>query len=1127
MKRKLLFLLTALMLLTTGNAWGEASYNKTYKSGVTVAAGSDYFLYNIGAKQFLTNGKAWGTHASVDNSGRVLTLTANGTGYEIYTNYVSLNNRTESKEGNLFANNDGVWVDNGSIKDVWFFEPVSVDGYTNAYTIKKSNDTYLYFSSVDCDVNVGSLSEDNKFYWLLIPKDTRENAGDYSHYLINSQMNCPWEWRTWCGSTGNNNDYFVVGGKTDNYVGDKAWIAYDIFQDIKKSVPNGKYKLYAQTSFSSGETDPAPVLYANDDSQSVPLWNTNDGERSLNNASDAYSAGKYTNNVTTIVTNNTLRVGVKMSVASQWVVFDNFVLEFLGTCLGSDATALTNGATMTAGQWYYFDATVAGTYEFNAGSNVSEIIYTTDGDKVTEDATGSALTASMALEATRYYFKSSSAQTLTIDVPTGAQVVNADINFTNDIVDGTVAGALNSMTLSNTAGSNPFVKGYNGNNTDVLRVGNGTGTVTIPAVQFAGTRDEIILTFDYYFGNLNNRNAGFYLRDASNNVIGGLYFSTYSNTEVTNSFGVDRSMINGIGGSQQQDDKILTASNKTTFEIHLNYALGTMYLKQSTNGTLMQTTTPVTMGSKNPLASFAIESNYDNDGRRCWFDNLVINTIKGDYSVTDVSYTVKFEDTEGNPVKLDDTSRETAEGTGISALATSDDKTTFYNDGNIANNSTSDFAGATNKYVYKSVSAVNSSDEPIDELEEDAIVTVVYDLYNKYDYAVKQKLGDGEATNRETGTLWEDQTHTYYFPKGVKSGNDYYFTEANPSSPYFRGTLTSAVPTVTINYTLDPTVAFYSEGEELESKTGTYGHYPDLMANGSCGVLNNGDGNLVANLPAGVYTITARVVGRGDGGRNIIFYKGSVDDANKVLTTTPNFTTGSTETSDPIALAAATNILVKGAAGGGANGNGLDYVIIHKTAEVATIGENGFATFASEYPLDMTIENMPDGVRAFTASITGNTVSFTKLDQTVPANTGVLLASTDAMKGQTVQIPVVASGDPVENNRFIAGKGEELPEDDANYYFALNKNKENLTFGKFDQTSVVINTNKAYFKVAKNEFGSGARLVINFDGATGINTVEAAESEANALKDGKYLINGKIVLVKNGVKYGVNGQKLN
>jgi hypothetical protein len=57
---------------------------------------------------------------------------------------------------------------------------------------------------------------------------------------------------------------------------------------------------------------------------------------------------------------------------------------------------------------------------------------------------------------------------------------------------------------------------------------------------------------------------------------------------------------------------------------------------------------------------------------------------------------------------------------------------------------------------------------------------------------------------------------------------------------------------------------------------------------------------------------------------------------------------------------------------------------------------------------------------------------------------------------------------------------------------------------------------------------SARELILDLDGeVTSINAIEAAEAEANAQKDGKYLIGNKIVIVKNGVKYDANGKKLN
>lgn len=66
---------------------------------------------------------------------------------------------------------------------------------------------------------------------------------------------------------------------------------------------------------------------------------------------------------------------------------------------------------------------------------------------------------------------------------------------------------------------------------------------------------------------------------------------------------------------------------------------------------------------------------------------------------------------------------------------------------------------------------------------------------------------------------------------------------------------------------------------------------------------------------------------------------------------------------------------------------------------------------------------------------------------------------------------------------------------------------------------------RAYFELTgANQL---ARPTLRFDDVTAINAIEAEETEAGALKDGKYIIDNKVVIVKNGVKYGANGQKLN
>ncbi len=411
-KLKLLFTAFAL-LMGVSNVSAQASYNHAYTEGAEVTAGSGYFLYNIGAGQFLTNGLNYGTRATVDNSGRVLTITAATNGYSIATDYVSLNNRTESKSGFLTTNG---YVDTGSNDADWVFTPVSIDGYTNAYTIKNSDTQYLVFSSEDCAVNVGSSTEDNYSYWLLIPKATRETARDYSHYLINTQMNCPWEWKTWSGSTENNSDIISVGGNATNRCGEKFHVTVDIYQEIKEAanLPKGRYRFWAQGFWRQDGSSAGPVLYANSDTK---LFGERTGsENSMADASTSFSEGSYKNYVETFVNSSTLRVGLNITASNQWVIFDNFVLDYLGQCVMDYATELPAEGDMAADTWYYFDiAAAANDYKATA-TNLGNIICVTDGYTNTSATSGSVeITATNnSFDVQRYYVKSSSANNLVI-----------------------------------------------------------------------------------------------------------------------------------------------------------------------------------------------------------------------------------------------------------------------------------------------------------------------------------------------------------------------------------------------------------------------------------------------------------------------------------------------------------------------------------------------------------------------------------------------------------------------------------------------------------------------------------------------------------------------------------------
>lgn len=195
-------------------------------------------------------------------------------------------------------------------------------------------------------------------------------------------------------------------------------------------------------------------------------------------------------------------------------------------------------------------------------------------------------------------------------------------------------------------------------------------------------------------------------------------------------------------------------------------------------------------------------------------------------------------------------------------------------------------------------------------------------------------------------------------------------------------------------------------------------------------------------------------------------------------------------------------------------------------AKPATIsvemGTYGFTTFASAYSLDLS--NLPAGLTAYKATVEGASVKFTKLEQSVPANTGLLLKGTGY---QSYNIPTATSAEVVTGNDFLVNDGTTVVTSDAsNYIFVLKKNSD-LEFVKYTGTAP-LPSNKAYLNVPATNFTGGARLSVSFDDevATGIESVrsfnEANEAVynlqgqrvMNAKKGGLYIVNGKKTVLK-------------
>lgn len=188
--------------------------------------------------------------------------------------------------------------------------------------------------------------------------------------------------------------------------------------------------------------------------------------------------------------------------------------------------------------------------------------------------------------------------------------------------------------------------------------------------------------------------------------------------------------------------------------------------------------------------------------------------------------------------------------------------------------------------------------------------------------------------------------------------------------------------------------------------------------------------------------------------------------------------------------------------------------IVLTTCEPITISSAGYATYCSNYPLDFT--GITD-LTAYTASKDNNTnaIIFNKVEGKVPANTGLLVS------GETTNVPVCASADPVEN--LLVGVTTETVKD-AGTVFVLMNGSKGIGFYK-NSNAFTLRANSAYLP-AEAVGTAGARTFIGFDDdTTGIAEVNTQKEDAKRMFDlqgrkvtkaakGLYIVDGRKVVVK-------------
>lgn len=331
----------------------------------------EFFLYNIGAQNFLGAGNAWGTQGTFGTTSILMEL--NG-GNGVYT----ICSKNEYTNGVKIYLGEGGFVDQNSYN--WTF----TDQGNNVYTITNENEGKVLGYDGTTALNVLLTEIDDNAKWLLLSKNQRikylenatvENALDATFLITNPNFNRSSRSDVWSGesSDGNTNFPAINGDNTvENrpyYVGEiykGSSVKYSMYQQFE-NIPNGKYTLEckgfyrdgspveAASKRESGDEILGAYIFANE--SKTPLMSIFNKEDDLGyGAGTTYGfipntmaeAAKYMiagyyggNTVEVTVVDNKLKVGIMNdaeSLGSNWCLFDDFKLTYHGI----DLTELQN-----------------------------------------------------------------------------------------------------------------------------------------------------------------------------------------------------------------------------------------------------------------------------------------------------------------------------------------------------------------------------------------------------------------------------------------------------------------------------------------------------------------------------------------------------------------------------------------------------------------------------------------------------------------------------------------------------------------------------------------------------------------------------------------------------------------
>ena len=456
-----------------------------------------------------------------------------------------------------------------------------------------------------------------------------------------------------------------------------------------------------------------------------------------------------------------------------------------------------------------------------------------------------------------------------------------------------------------------------------------------------------------------------------------------------------------------------------------------------------------------------------------------ISVYKPNKAVVATTYTIKYQDTEGNTLK-DDKVYDGVAGNSITVTAA--DKAVIEKEGSY--------------YLYKED---NSEGKAIAE-DGSTVVTIVFRKAATFSYTVNEVFGD-VILRSTTASSYETASIKIPYRKYNALNGQLYSRDANKDKEYnYSFTLSTDGQVQNISYTEVGSVnnvVFISEGEDIEGLTDITTGNTSIRSSNSASAYASADTKIVT-LGAGTYKIHALLYDASSKpNSHFIFLAGETQIADL------NCTTVNIQelTSDEFTLTEPQDIILQKV---GSNTMGLDAIYITGTpAATATVTSAGWATFVPT--ANVTI---PDGVEAYYVSAVSTTATLTQVETAIPAGAPVLLKAAEG----TYTFTQAASAAAIDGNLLKISDGE------AMNVLVLYNGDKGVGFSNWTNE---LPAGKVYLDVP----APGRDFIgLSFGEATGINAVESAKENGAVYNlagqrvaqptRGLYIVNGKKVIVK-------------